>query len=172
MALWINQDEDGGGKCDKVCHCLCWGCVTATHDSLTGVHSAPRCWPTPVAKQTNDSPSSTDSITYGVRTNDLSRLEVRLRKLIALISEQTNQGVFLSTAWPSELSDDHSKGSVMRGHFVLAVLGEGYHQGLHSVYCPQQPLTDFPIAMCSCRPGDNWHATRQCSPRNISFLQR
>jgi len=34
----------------------------------------------------------------------------------------------------------------MRGHFVLPVLGEGYCQGSHSVYCPQQPLTDF--AMC------------------------
>jgi len=95
-----------------------------------------------VAKQTNDSPSSTDSITYGVRTNDLSKLEVRLRKLIALVSEQTNRGVFLSAAWPL----DHSRGSVMREHFVLPVLEEGNRQGLcqglHSVYCPQQPLTN------------------------------
>jgi len=45
----------------------------------------------PVAKQTSDSPSSTDPIIYGVHTNDLSKLEVRLRKLIALISEQTDR---------------------------------------------------------------------------------
>jgi len=101
-----------------------------------------------VAGQTSGSPFGTDSIsTYSFRTNDLSKLEVRLRKLIALISELTNKGVFLSTAWSSELSNDHSEGSVMRGHFVLPVLGEGYRQGLHSVYCPQQPLTNF--AMCT-----------------------
>jgi len=89
-----------------------------------------------------------DSIsTHSFRINDLSKLEVRLRNLIGLISELTNKGVFLSTAWSSELSDDHSEGSIMRGHFVLPVLGEGYRQGLHSVYCPQQPLTDF--AMCT-----------------------
>jgi len=101
-----------------------------------------------VAGQTSGSPFSTDSIsTYSFRTNDLSKLEVRLRKLIGLISELTNRGVLLSTAWSSELSGDHTEGSVMRGHFVLPIPGEGYRQGLHSVYCLQQPLTDF--AMCT-----------------------
>jgi len=124
-----------------------------------------------VAGQTSGSPPGTDSIsTYSFRTDDLSKFEVRLRKLIALISELTNKGVFLSTAWSSELSDDHSEGSVMRRQFVLPDLGEGYRQGLHSMYCPQQPLTDF--AMCYCRSCDDRHATRQCSPRNISFLQK
>ena len=119
------------------------------------------CWPMPVAKQTSDSPSSTDLITYGVHTNDLSKLEVRLRKLIALISEQTDRGVLLSTAWPSELSDDHSKSSVLREHLLLPVPEEGYRQGpsqgLHSVYCPQQPLTDS--AMCYRPRGDDRHAS-------------
>ena len=78
---------------------------------------------------------------------------VRLRKLIALISELTNKGVFLSTAWSSELSDDHSEGSVLRGHFALPVLGEGYCQGLLSVWCLLQPLTDS--TSYDCRPGDD-----------------
>ena len=84
--------------------------------------------------------SNTDSIiTNGVRTNDLSKLEVRLlRNLIAPVSE-TNRVVFLRTVSSSKLSDDHSKGPVMREHFVLPVLEEleGYRQkpcqGLHSV---------------------------------------
>jgi len=127
VTLWINQD--GGGKAVSR-----W---------------RPCIGPLPVAGQTSGSPSGTDSIsTYRFRTNDLSKLEVRrLRKPIALISELTNKAVFLSTAWSSKLNDDHSGGSVMRGHFVFPVLGEGYRQGLHSVYCPQQPLTDF--AMCA-----------------------
>ena len=78
--------------------------------------------------------------TNSARTNDLSKLEVRLKQLIGPISE-TNRVVFLtsSTASSSKLSDDHSKGSVMRKHLVLPVLQEleGYrqkpYQGLHSV---------------------------------------
>ena len=62
----------------------------------------------------------------------------------------------------------------MRDHFVLPVLEEGYHQesfqGLHSVYCPQQLLIDS--AVYYCRLGDDRRTARQCSPRNISFLQR
>jgi len=145
VTLWINQD--GGGKVAIRFGHKVWSppVVGLCHG---GVHSAPCIDPLPVAGQTSGSPFSTDSIsTYSFRTNDLSKLEVRLRKLIGLISELTNRGVLLSTAWSSELSDDHTEGSVMRGHFVLPVLGEGYRQGLHSVYCPQQPLTDF--AMCT-----------------------
>ena len=78
--------------------------------------------------------------TNSARTNDLSKLEVRLKQLIGPISE-TNRVVFFtsSTASSSKLSDDHAKGSVMREHFVLSVLQEleGYrqkpYQGLHSV---------------------------------------
>jgi hypothetical protein len=92
-----------------------------------GVHSAPCIGP----------PSSAYSIAYGVRTNVLSKREVRLRKLIGLISELTNGGVFFSAAWSSKSSDAHSEGSVMREHVVQPVLEEGYHQrlcqGLHSV---------------------------------------
>ena len=98
----------------------------------------------------------------GIRTNDLSKLEVRLRKPISHISELTNRGVFLSTTWSSESSHDHSKGSAMREHFVPPVLEDGYHQGqcqgLHSVYCPRQLLTDS--AVCYRRPRDDRHATR------------
>jgi len=64
------------------------------------------------------------------------KLEVRLTKLIEPISE-TDRVVSLSTAWSSGLGDDHSKGSVMKEHFVLPVLEEGPRQepcqGLHSV---------------------------------------
>ena len=98
----------------------------------------------------------------GIRINDLSKLEVRLRKLISLISELTNRGVFLSTTWSSESSHDHSKGSAMQEHFVPPVLEDGYRQGqcqgLYSVYCPQQLLTDS--AVCYRRPRDDRHATR------------
>ena len=137
MTLWINQDGGGRVASPSVVG-LCHG----------GVHSAPCIGPLPEAGQASGSPSGTDSIsTYSFRTNGLSKLEVRLRKLIGSISEPTNKGVFRSTAWSSELSDGHSVGSVMGGHLVLPVLGEGYRQGLHSMYCPQQPLTDF--TMCT-----------------------
>ena len=64
----------------------------------------------------------------------------------------------------------------MREHFVPPVLEEGYRQepcqGLRFVYCPQQPLTDSAVYFCRQGHGDDRRAARQCSPRNISFLQR
>ena len=67
----------------------------------------------------------------GVCTNDLSKLEVRLRKHIGPISELTTKGVFLSAVQSLKLSGDHSKGPVMREHFALpvqAILEGGYRQ--------------------------------------------
>ena len=108
-----------------------------------GVNSAPCISPLPVwpgRRAIHLYYINTDSITNRVRTNDLSKLEVRLTNLIGPISE-TNRVVSLSTAWSSELSDDHSKGSVMKEHFVLPVLEGGYRQepcqGLHSVLGPE-----------------------------------
>jgi len=65
------------------------------------------------------------------------------------MSEATNQGVFLSTTWSSQLSVDHSQGPVMGELYPLLFTKEGHHgepcQGLHFVQCPQQLLTDFAV---------------------------
>jgi len=56
------------------------------------------------------------------------------------MSEATNQGVFLSTTWSSQLSVDHSQGPVMEELSPQLLTKEGHHgepcQGLHFVQCP------------------------------------
>jgi hypothetical protein len=74
--------------------------------------------------------------------------------------------------------DDHSEGSVMGKHFVLPVLEEGYPSP--SRQGPSQGFTFRVVsttitdrsAVYYCRSGDGPRTARQCSPRNISFLQR
>lgn len=66
------------------------------------------------------------------------QLEVRLRNPTFSMSEATNQGVFLSTAWSSQLSVDHSQGPVMGELSLLLLKKEGHHgeprQGLHNLH--------------------------------------